>query len=126
MNIPPSWLKNLIETYVLVNVKSVGAGTKYVFQLRRKYIKNICGFEIGARDEVLMEEELGAIGGARSNSWVIEQAGYKRMWNYKKEIDKALKGDTVDLRARALDALASNSSFEKDKFISDWLEQYGK
>lgn len=123
MNIPKSWLKNLIEAYVLVNVKTVGAGTNYHFQLRRKYVKIICGIDFGVKDEILTEEIFGALGGTRSASWISEQPGYLRMVNYKKELDRALKGDNVDLRARALDALASGDIYEKDKFISEFLEQ---
>ena len=132
MNIPKSWFKDAIEVHIVTNVKHKGFDwrghpkNQYTFQLKKKYLKKICGMEFGIKEKVLAEESVGVVGFERPEEWMTSQPGYKRLLKYKEAIDKKLNGGSIDLRARALDALASNSSFEKDKFISDWLEQYGK
>ncbi len=117
MKLPNKWLKNTIETFVKTDVDCY---SKYTFTLMRRYI----GLW-GLKEEKLIQESFCDYR-SKTAEQIQKLECYQRIWNYKNAIDKAINGNSPDLRKQALDALASVDMNEKDRFISDYLQSLEK
>lgn len=117
MNIPKKWVKSTIKVYVKVDARIEPNSKLYTFKLKRDYLS----WRGKLETEIIYSEDFRAVNPPIDESKYLQNHFiYAKLWNYQKEIEKALK--KKDWRAAGLEALASSSIFEKDKFISDFIE----
>lgn len=116
MKIPPQWLKNTVDCFVRTDLENLKEGQQFTFTLKRRFRTFF-----GLKTEILATETYGTKRNL-SESQVQNLECYKRISDLKISLDKALNGGIFELRKRALDALATNDSAEKDKFITEFLE----
>ena len=125
--IPDNWLKNTTDVWLDGNCHREFSHYPWKFEitLKRRFIKKSLFGNETIKTQVLIEEEWESHIKPEGN-WA-EIPEYKRLMVIRDQILAELKGNTsADLRKQAMDALVSSDPAEKDKFISDWLEQKDK
>ncbi len=125
MRIPPDWKNNLIDAYI--QTKSYDYGSKHdriIITLKGRYVvKKWFGVdEIGEKD--LYCTELYTTKNIPEDE-LKEKAEWERVEVLLKALTETREEKvTENWRKRATDALVSSNMTEKDKFISDWLEEF--
>ena len=123
LEIPDDWLDKTIDCHI----SWWQEGRKFTVRLHRRYIKPKFFKPDSIEIETLYSEEgdIGAKIGAQKDAEKTNM--YGRVKALKEALDEKLnkvKKIDNDWRKRATDALVSSNMTEKDKFISDWLEEF--
>lgn len=125
MIIPPDWKNNLIDAYIETKTYQYGGHhDRIIITLKGRYVvKKWFGTdEIGEKElyhtEVYTKKDILADVLQETAEWKRVDVLLKALMEMRNE------KITGNWRKRATDALVSSNMTEKDKFISDWLEEF--